>query len=263
MRDLISIVIPCFKAARFLPDAIESCLGQSYREIEIIVVDDCSPDDCLKIADSYATRDPRVRVVRRDRNGGISRAFNSGFVQAKGRYLTRLAADDFLMPDAIERMADSLNNRERFQLVYCDMALVDEGGHEIHLLPTEEPEKALFPRNRMGVCVMWTREVWDHVGPFDPAYDLAEDYDFWLRASLDFKHGRCPGPPALAYRYHDGQASRREIEHTVAIIRVQLRHLRERLRRHPASPHLWSHLCKGSIRLVLAKCFGLGVRSGA
>src|SRR6516165_8538835 len=76
---LVSVVIPCFRGERFLAKAVESCLGQAYPLIEIIVVDDASPDSCAAIAERYALADGRVRVVRRPSNGGVSRAFNSGY----------------------------------------------------------------------------------------------------------------------------------------------------------------------------------------
>ena len=83
---LVSIVIPCYNGLRFLPQAIESCLRQTYRDLEVIVVDDASPDDCAAIAERYASRDDRVRVIRRPANGGVSRAFNTGFEAARGEY---------------------------------------------------------------------------------------------------------------------------------------------------------------------------------
>jgi glycosyltransferase involved in cell wall biosynthesis len=91
ISGLVSIVIPVYGGTRFLGEAIESCLAQTYRDIEIIVVDDASPDESAEIAEGYARRDARVRLVRRAINGGVSRAFNSGFDVARGEYLTRLA----------------------------------------------------------------------------------------------------------------------------------------------------------------------------
>jgi hypothetical protein len=76
---LVSIVIPCYKGERWLGEAIESCLAQTYSPIEIILVDDASPDSCAAIAERYAEVDARVRVLRRPQNGGVSRAFNAGF----------------------------------------------------------------------------------------------------------------------------------------------------------------------------------------
>ena len=76
--NLVSVVIPCYKGERYLAQAIESCLRQTHRELEVIVVDDASPTPDAAIAERFAAADPRVRVVRRAENGMISRALNSG-----------------------------------------------------------------------------------------------------------------------------------------------------------------------------------------
>src|SRR5437870_5661637 len=90
----VSIVIPCYGGASYLAEAIESCLRQTFANIEIIIVDDASPDDSAEIAERYARQDKRVTVIRHSKNGGVSRAFNSGFRIATGEYFARLAQDD-------------------------------------------------------------------------------------------------------------------------------------------------------------------------
>ncbi len=97
----VSIVIPCYKGERFLSQALDSCLAQSFAALEVIVVDDGSPDRCAEIADGYAARDSRVRVIRRAQNGGVSRAWNAGFGAARGDYFLRLAQDDWFKPEAV------------------------------------------------------------------------------------------------------------------------------------------------------------------
>jgi len=91
--SLISIVIACYRGDRFLAEAIESCLKQTYQNCEIILVDDASPDRCAEIAEGYAQTDSRLRVVRHPTNGRASRAFNTGFESACGEFMTRLAQD--------------------------------------------------------------------------------------------------------------------------------------------------------------------------
>src|SRR6059036_3925673 len=88
---LVSVVIPCYGGARFLAEAIESCLGQTFGDREVIVVDDASPDASAEVAARYARADGRVRLLRRQTNGGVSKAFNTGFRRARGEYFSRLA----------------------------------------------------------------------------------------------------------------------------------------------------------------------------
>ena len=174
----VSIVVPCYKGESYLAQALESCLNQTWPDLEIIVVDDASPDRCAEIADEFARRDPRVRVIRRPQNGGVSRAFNTGFDAAKGEYLTRLAQDDVFMPQAVAIMAAHLAAHPETGLVYCDELRIDEQGGVIGERKKPGPETALTEGNKVGMCVMWRRSVWERTGKFNPEFDTAEDYDY-------------------------------------------------------------------------------------
>lgn len=254
-QPLVSIVVPCFNGELFIMEALESCLSQTYKNIEVILVDDCSSDNSAKIADLVGSRDNRLRVVRREVNGGISRAFNTGFRAAKGQYLTRLAVDDRLYPDAVELMVNALETGKGVQLAYCDMEQIDENGRVLYPLIANPPGTALLPRNRLGLCVMWTRNLMDQVGWFNPKTDLAEDYDFWLRASLDFTFCKVNASPQLAFRLHKNQASLvRATSLYGATIRVQVRHLWRLVKRSPFSFHRWIKLLRSSARLALFAC---------
>ena len=95
--ELVSVVIPCYNQARFLSEAIESVLAQSYKDFEIVVIDDGSTDDTSKVAARY----PAVRCIRQD-NQGLAAARNTGLRRSRGSYLVFLDADDRLLPEALE-----------------------------------------------------------------------------------------------------------------------------------------------------------------
>jgi hypothetical protein len=214
---LVSIVIPCYGGEPFLAEAIESCLAQTYRDFELIIVDDASPDRCLAIAERYAQRDKRIHLVRRSQNGGVARAFNSGFEVSRGGYLTRLAQDDAFEEHALEAMVETLKTSDPpADLVYCDCTAVDRNGNYIRTEIQPDPKDALRFGNRLDVCVMWTRRVWDAVGGFDPACDAAEDYDYWLRVSGIFRLVKCQAKPALRGRWHLEKGSIKHLNRQVA-----------------------------------------------
>ncbi|WP_327183369.1 bifunctional glycosyltransferase/CDP-glycerol:glycerophosphate glycerophosphotransferase [Streptomyces sp. NBC_01334] len=104
-----SIIVPCFKVQGFLRECLDSVLEQSYRDIEVIAVDDRSPDGCGAILDEYAARDDRVRVLHLPENAGLGRARNAGMPLAGGDYLFFLDSDDTLTPGALRAMADRLD----------------------------------------------------------------------------------------------------------------------------------------------------------
>ena len=205
-EPLVSIVIPCYEGARYLPQAIESVLNQSYRNLQVLIVDDASPDNCAEIAGHYAARDPRVQVIRRSKNGGVSAAFNSGFEVAKGEFFSRLAQDDYFRDDAIEVMLTELRKNPDAGMVYCDDQHVDEDGNFLRFARKGSPGLSV-KANAIGLCVMWRRLVWEKVGKFDSAYDAAEDYEYWLRVRQHFRLCHCPDAP-LFVRIHDRMGSR-------------------------------------------------------
>ncbi|QIJ63039.1 bifunctional glycosyltransferase/CDP-glycerol:glycerophosphate glycerophosphotransferase [Streptomyces sp. JB150] len=103
-----SIILPCFKVQGFLRECLDSVLEQSFGDLEVIAVDDCSPDGCGAILDAYAARDPRVKAVHLPENVGLGRARNAGMPHATGDYLFFLDSDDTLTPGALRAMADRL-----------------------------------------------------------------------------------------------------------------------------------------------------------
>ncbi|MFG2562553.1 CDP-glycerol glycerophosphotransferase family protein [Streptomyces sp. NPDC048496] len=104
-----SIVVPVFKVQGYLRECLDSVLGQSFRDIEVIAVDDCSPDQCGAILDEYAACDPRVRVLHLPENVGLGRARNAGLAEATGDYVLFLDSDDTYTPGLLQALADRLD----------------------------------------------------------------------------------------------------------------------------------------------------------
>lgn len=108
MSEKISVIIPVYKVETYLPECLDSVVNQTYRDIEIILVDDASPDGCGKICDRYAEKDGRVRVVHREENGGLAAARNTGLDLAAGEYLFFADSDDWLAEDTLEKLYQGL-----------------------------------------------------------------------------------------------------------------------------------------------------------
>ena len=105
----ISVIVPVYKAEAFLKKCTDSILGQTFSDLELLLVEDGSPDDSGKLCDEIAAGDPRVRVFHKE-NGGVSSARNLGMAEARGTYIAFSDADDWLPPDALERMYTALKN---------------------------------------------------------------------------------------------------------------------------------------------------------
>jgi glycosyltransferase involved in cell wall biosynthesis len=247
MPPLVSIVIPCFKGAAYLPASIESCLRQTHAHFELIIVDDASPDNCAEIAERYAAQDARIRVFRHAQNGGIAAAFNSGFLKAKGEFFTRLAQDDLFREDALEIMLRRLAEHPQAGLVYCDQQAIHDDGRVVHQFKMPEPAQALSDGNKVGLCVMWRRAVWEKVGGFDMSFTTAEDFDYWCRVAEHFDLIHCAESPIFV-RFHEEMGSlqrraRQELE--TARVRARYAKTRAEARRHFAEAHyLAGHACR-------------------
>lgn len=113
----ISIIVPIYKVEAYLNQCVDSILSQSYREFELILVDDGSPDDCGAICEEYALHDDRIIVIHR-KNGGLSAARNTGMEIARGEYLFFVDSDDLIAPDILERMM-RIMLREKASMVMC------------------------------------------------------------------------------------------------------------------------------------------------
>jgi len=248
----VSIVIPCYKGEAHLARAIESGLGQTFHALEVIVVDDKSPDRCATIADGYALRDSRLRVIRRETNGGVARAWNTGFCAANGEYMLRLAQDDRLKPSAVETMVAFLDERSDVGLTYAPMDIVDAEGSLLATFVTPE-QGALYPRNEVGLCVMWRRSVWERVGTFDPKCDFAEDYDYWLRVGRKFSIARCTERPLLEFLHHDAQNSASgELRQLANTRRAIWKQRRQDVAERPVSVGAWYRFVRSSVAYACA-----------
>ena len=108
---IISVIVPVYKVEPYLARCVDSILAQTYTDFELILVDDCSPDNCGAMCDAYAEQDKRIRVIHK-KNGGLSDARNVGIEFAKGDYITFIDSDDLVHPQTFELLMQSLKKSE-------------------------------------------------------------------------------------------------------------------------------------------------------
>ncbi len=129
-RPKISVVVPVYNAERYLNRCIESVLAQTEKETELILVNDCSPDDSLSIIRRYAEQDSRVRAINFEKNRGPMIAREAGYLAALGRYITFCDSDDSLPPDALATLAEALEKNPDAGIVSGDWVYIDINGKE-------------------------------------------------------------------------------------------------------------------------------------
>jgi glycosyltransferase involved in cell wall biosynthesis len=186
---LVSVVTPAFNAAPYLADTVRSCLAQTYKEFELLIVDDGSTDATASIAEQFASADNRVRVFR-GTNGGVSAARNIAFAHASGAFVALLDSDDVWMPTYLAEQLATLQKFPTADVVTANA--INLGGHRDGTpywpLATEVRPLAIVEMitREDAVCIMsvFRRSVLDRAGGFDERLSGNEDYDFWLRAAM-------------------------------------------------------------------------------
>lgn len=208
---LVSVVIPCYKQARFLPEALESVLAQSHAAVEVMVVDDGSPDASSQIAARYSG----VRCIRQE-NQGVSEARNAGFRASRGDYFIFLDADDRLTPVAVEAHLRCFASHPEAGFVVGDIdhITVDGTFRSSRRWPLLQSEhyRELLKLNHVGntIAVMFRRSAFQAMGGFERSFEPAEDYELLLRCSRSFPsaHHRTV---VAQYRRHAANTSRRGV----------------------------------------------------
>lgn len=203
----VSVVLPCYRQAHFLGEALESVLAQEHPACQVIVVDDGSPDNVEAVIRQY----PGVIYLRQE-NAGLASARNRGLAECSGEFVVFLDADDRLLPNALTEGARALSERPRCGFVWGFNRPIDAVGRVIPADPRIFSGGAryvdLLHENVVGppLAVMFRRSVLDAVGGFCPDIKFSEDYEVYLRITRDYE-SYCHECLISEYRLHGANMS--------------------------------------------------------
>lgn len=187
---LISVLIPTYNVEKFVEEAIRSIMNQTYRNLEIIIVDDCSTDSTYEILEMLAREDDRIKLFRNTVNKKIVETLNFAIDQASGDIIGRMDGDDISLPSRIEKQFKFLDENPEIGLVGLSYIIINEQGAEIqrerYLTNFEKIKKATNYVSPVPHFWLSKKEVYNTIGKY--RIPGAEDYDFILRAiDLGFK----------------------------------------------------------------------------
>lgn len=216
MREpAISVAMSVYNGQRFLAAAIESVLAQTFADFEFLIVDDGSTDSSLQIIQSYAQKDPRIRLISRENRGLVS-SLNEMIEKARAPLVARMDADDICLPERFDRQFEFLSRNTDYGVVGSWTEGIDAAGalfsgstrdhaqtYEEFLVAVENGWPLLCHPS-----VMMRRDVVLSVGGYHQAFRHCEDYDLWLRLASVSRLASIP-ERLLRYRYNDDQISRR------------------------------------------------------
>ena len=216
--NLVTVILTTLNSERFLARSIDSCLAQTYQNLELLIVDGGSQDGTLEIVDGYD--DPRIRLIhQRENDGKLPGALNLGMAHAKGEFITWTQDDCWYEPDAIQIMGEFLEAHPKVGLVYTDYWFVDEAGTRVRHQPAGLPERIAAGGDIVGQCFLFRRLVYETIGPQDPHYFPVLEVPWRIRVASHFQI--CPLHKTLMYYtlQNDsltGKIGTRELQHMTA-----------------------------------------------
>lgn len=175
---LVSIIVPCFKQAEYLSEALDSVLAQTYRNWECVIVDDGSPDNTGTIANEYCKKDIRIKYIYQE-NKGLATARNTGIFNSIGEYILPLDADDLIAPTYIEKAMERFGLYPETKLIYCKGHTFGNSNHPMNFVDYD------YDTFIWGNCIfcsaVYKRSDYDRTNGYNPnmVHGL-EDWDFWL-----------------------------------------------------------------------------------
>jgi glycosyltransferase involved in cell wall biosynthesis len=208
----VSVIMPVFNVERYVEAALESVLAQTWRDFEVLVIDDGSTDASVRLVERY-TRDPRVRVLHKS-NGGISSARNAALRAASGDLMALLDGDDAWDPEFLEAQISILHAHPEVDVVTANARNLggDRDGQPARPWPDARPHPDLLgmiaDEQAVFIMCVFRRRVCEQIGEFDESLRTNEDYDYWLRAAMaGLRFYRNPRPLGWYRRRNDSLSS--------------------------------------------------------
>ena len=223
---LVSIVMSVFNGERFLREAVESILSQTYLDFEFIIVDDGSTDTSSLILAEYKQRDTRVRLCHQE-NSGAADAWNRGCGLARGKYIARMDADDIALLDRLTRQVFYMEQHDDVGVLGGLVEYTNPDGRSLGMrwpLPTDDAEIRTRLVHGCAFChptVMMRKDLFFSVGGYRRIFADTADYDLWVRMAHRCKLANLP-ECVLKYRIHPDQVSCRKVQQqSLRILAVQ------------------------------------------
>jgi len=213
----VSVIMPCFNHAQFIRESADSILGQTHADLELVIVDDCSTDTSWEVISGVAAGDSRVRIIRHERNQGLTQSRNDALAVARGEWIAFCDSDDVWETNKLTVQLGLLRDTPGYDAVYSDTTIIDENGcftgrRFSELFPPPNPPSGwLFPdlvlRNFINIpSVLMRRKCFETVGPFDDDLKWIQDWWYWLKLSRSHQW-LYSSEPVARYRIHGGSTN--------------------------------------------------------
>ncbi len=207
----ISVIMPVYNSEKYLKEATDSILSQTYTDFEFIIIDDCSSDSSVKIIEEY--EDNRIVFIKNEENLGVAKTLNRGLSICKGEFIARMDSDDISLSERFEKQLKYLEENKNTAVVscgvqtFCDDKIISETGWS-NSEPAKIKKDLFFSCAIAHPTVMMRTSAIKEVGGYDPDYNGVEDYELWCRVSEKYDIASV-NDVLFKYRVHENQVSRK------------------------------------------------------
>ncbi len=223
VKDLVSIIVPAYNRADLLGEALSSVFSQTYRDFEIIVIDDGSTDDTASVLQPLVKQGLIQYIYQKKQ--GVSAARNRGIIEANGQYIAFLDSDDLFEPEKLDIQVKYLQNHPEVGLVHSGFTKFDHTRYDLGYRDTSwfsgqiYPQILLYWTTLMAIdTVLVVKKVFDSVGSFDTSLSIGEDLDMWRRISRKYPFGFVDKSLARV-RVHEGNVSGDKLKITEGMVK--------------------------------------------
>jgi len=262
----ISIVLPVrFVKRDWLIQSIESVISQNWDNKELIIVNDDATEDIDDLVNRYQIK----KYIKNKENRGLPFSLNRGFEASEGIFHTWTSADNYMLPGMLKTLAEFLQENKIFDIVYARSMVLDTWKNRLYTTNHEDivlqksgwkPGSYEVPNLRIytgtiGACFLYKKEVWEQLKGYDENLHGAEDFDFWVRASMLFKIGIIPSKdPLYVYRIHSRSISA-EVPGCFSRMRINI--LKREINKYPHDKDLKKALLKLRTNIFKDFCFSV------
>lgn len=212
-KPLVSVLMPCYNVEKYVEESMNSILNQTYTNLQIVAINDCSTDNTGRILNKLAEQDSRILVVENQENLKLIKTLNKGIALCDGEFIARMDADDISLPTRIEKEVEFLQQYTDHDIVstlFWAFRSEKPNKRYLHHSPLRDKELRAYMLFKSGIChpaVMIRKRVFTELGlKFEPEYLHVEDYALWSEAIYKTKIANI-NEPLLRYRVHESQVS--------------------------------------------------------
>lgn len=204
LNELVSIITPSFNQGKYLAETMNSVLKQDYPNLEYLVIDGASNDNTVEVIHAFENK---LAYWCSEPDRGQTDAINKGFAKAKGQILAWINSDDTYNPGAVRQAVEYLHDHPDVGMVYSDLHFIDEHSNVVGRFKAAQTDLARLRRGYVHIpqpATFFRAELWRQVGPLDPGFFFAMDYDLWVRLARVTRLQYLPGAVWANFRLHEG-----------------------------------------------------------